>query len=1000
MVDNLKNKNENSKRVLTINHGYRHHIASQLKVDQSLTSNKKSSNFLCSVYPYENCFWNAYVIYEHKSHINKEFTKSELQRLMKNENKLYCKILNNELCKDFKTYLDRFDLKTKLKETYFTDIKKILPQLSMIFNFPSEILKYDETEKDKELKEKVEFFKVNRNQNEQNKQNKDDKNKEIEDKDVYIFEGLTLGGYLEEQKRKQNELNKKDQKKKPKKKFRQELQDEQNNINVEEIKEPETLESIEGKDFKKNGYFIFLENFIKGQGLGQKYIKEFLLSKYKELVKPIHEELEENFRFKTDIVVNGIGLYYSKSEFETFIKFFAVVIFFMTGIETKFFVDELGNLDLDFYASENQFQVFAEELRYKLQMRIIASSIPINNEENENDSDEEEEDKSNNEELNNQQIPQTDNENPSNTNQEPIQPSNNLTVNPAVNLPQASDIMSKFSWDNIKKYLKNAFKSVKNYVKELLKKTVDTAKSAANDAQVKFKDLISTIKKDFSADNIMSKLTNAGKGLLVSLGDQIGAYDKDKNKDIYVPTDPLEIQNLIPIEQLDEDLANFPPYIMFKCCHQYQDLFKRFDRLDRSHLCNKCSHSSTTLLSNCKCSPDCSKQDCKVCFYSIYRLILQSNKSYLEVNGQFDLIDNKKYEDSNLILDTLGCNNYYVKNGACSSIFRQIDKTRLLFYKLCSIFDVKNAKKRTSPNNKDKGDWKPELLKGVFIVLDYENYLKTFESEYIDYGQVYENKIKEIESIENSTQVENQPQVPNTPQNLTEKKKNTLLNSYCLSINETPAVLSFVYNMRNMYGEEVAFYFAWVSYYVFMLKYLAFYGMLMLLLIYAMQYKMTEAEIISYNLYLTIPFTIFVVFTGKIFSEAWIDKEKVFLYKWGMEEYDLEIENENLDGAIIYNQFLDIKLPLQDQQEAFNRKCVVWFKCIICYLLVVVANLLIFSFQYVFVGSYITDFNNNLCGFWETIFVYIIFIGSSYAFLKIRNVFTDNFYRRLRYIFN
>ena len=61
--------------------------------------------------------------------------------------------------------------------------------------------------------------------------------------------------------------------------------------------------------------------------------------------------------------------------FEKFVCFLEFFITLYTGVRTKYFLDELTNLNMDFYADENNFMNFAETFRYKVQFRI--KDIPI-----------------------------------------------------------------------------------------------------------------------------------------------------------------------------------------------------------------------------------------------------------------------------------------------------------------------------------------------------------------------------------------------------------------------------------------------------------------------------------------------------------------------------------------------------------------------------------------------------------------------------------------------
>lgn len=365
-------------------------------------------------------------------------------------------------------------------------------------------------------------------------------------------------------------------------------------------------------------------------------------------------------------------------------------------------------------------------------------------------------------------------------------------------------------------------------------------------------------------------------------------------------------------------------------------------------------------------------------------MILEASKNYLQFSeSHYNSNNNISKEELNRELSKPDNDveneedNYNYSRGACSSLFRQIDKKRILFYKMNSAFELKKAKKRVAEESTK------EILKSVLFIYEYDEYIKSIIKEY---------DTSEFKHVIDPIQNENRGDLVNQLNH----QKNSILNNFTGSINESPVVKTFIFTLRNFYGEEVAFYFAWVSYYVFILKYLAFYGIILFCIFSTMQFFMTEETIEAYNLWLTVPFTFFVVMVGKLFGEIWLDKEKVLSYKWGMEEYDLEIENSNLKGTVIYNNFLDIKIPLVDEKQAFYRKLVVWGYCILAYLFVIAANLVVFFIQFSLIGTVLEGFNNGTGGIVDSIFVYSILIVSPYAFLVLRNFFSRKFFKMLR----
>ena len=103
----------------------------------------------------------------------------------------------------------------------------------------------------------------------------------------------------------------------------------------------------------------------------KKRAKEKSTSKYNKLIKEIFCEKLKDFR--SEIVtyclknINQEVLNYAFEKFVGFLEFF---ICLYTGIRTKYYLDELTNLNMDFYAEEKNLMNFAETFRYKVQFRI------------------------------------------------------------------------------------------------------------------------------------------------------------------------------------------------------------------------------------------------------------------------------------------------------------------------------------------------------------------------------------------------------------------------------------------------------------------------------------------------------------------------------------------------------------------------------------------------------------------------------------------------------
>lgn len=114
----------NRKTYISTDLKLRHKLAGQKRIEQSLLTHNKFKNTFLSVYPYENCLWNAFAIFESKRKLIQDFSKTEVLKALKNTNNIvFHSILKNELNKDFDALYEMFDVNKIVYQSYFTDLK-------------------------------------------------------------------------------------------------------------------------------------------------------------------------------------------------------------------------------------------------------------------------------------------------------------------------------------------------------------------------------------------------------------------------------------------------------------------------------------------------------------------------------------------------------------------------------------------------------------------------------------------------------------------------------------------------------------------------------------------------------------------------------------------------------------------------------------------------------------------------------------------------------------
>jgi hypothetical protein len=91
----------------------------------------------------------------------------------------------------------------------------------------------------------------------------------------------------------------------------------------------------------------------------KKILKTFMIDTYTDLRKTIMVEC----------IVNNPN--FQEEDFEKFLFYIEEFVSLFSGIQCKYFIDELGFINMDFYASEAILQTIAEITHYKLQFKIM-----------------------------------------------------------------------------------------------------------------------------------------------------------------------------------------------------------------------------------------------------------------------------------------------------------------------------------------------------------------------------------------------------------------------------------------------------------------------------------------------------------------------------------------------------------------------------------------------------------------------------------------------------
>ena len=256
--------------------------------------------------------------------------------------------------------------------------------------------------------------------------------------------------------------------------------------------------------------------------------------------------------------------------------------------------------------------------------------------------------------------------------------------------------------------------------------------------------------------------------------------------------------------------------------------------------------------------------------------------------------------------------NKYLEVSCDSSVFRFIDKVRLLTKILSGVIDINYLEKMIERNSREEDNEENNIFKTT-MMLRNEDVFKEFDILYIIRTYLFPIITKQILKLDNT--------------------------------------------FRIIFGEIIGYYYFWVSHYVSWVIYPAFLGLITEILI-----LIINDDIIQYYIYLG--FLIFILLWGFYYVRHWKKNEKFFNHIWGMDSFQAEITNlydENY-SKVSYVTFLGIKIPKVDKVSALMVN-------IISVLLVLISSLFIMGIN---VGIFkLNKVDNFLFKYLNKIFSYI-----------------------------
>lgn len=336
-------------------------------------------------------------------------------------------------------------------------------------------------------------------------------------------------------------------------------------------------------------------------------------------------------------------------------------------------------------------------------------------------------------------------------------------------------------------------------------------------------------------------------------------------------------KNTIPFENINiDDVSFFPPYMRFN--KNKADFFRRYNNLDEFHDCDFCRIN--------KEFNDEEKENLL-------------SKTYLENEQNNTNVTNNKLK-------------YSCKDDECS-IFRSIDKVRLISLSISNIVNLHNLKNNKF-FNKIKILRNDDLNEKLF---DDSKFLKNY-----------------FEFSDSSFQV---------------KKNNQFI--------------------RNYLGESMSYYFLFISHYMKWLIFPTILGICISLLSVISEFSNydsktdlnskitnTKDSLDSNNLpihkhknyfsefrtYFNLIYICIIVIWGTLLIKSWASKQKFYNYLWGMTDYECKA---NEISEVKINKFLmfqGVKIPIKNRWNSIYKRCITLIITFLMIILTFAVNVLLF----------------------------------------------------------
>ena len=266
-----------------------------------------------------------------------------------------------------------------------------------------------------------------------------------------------------------------------------------------------------------------------------------------------------------------------------------------------------------------------------------------------------------------------------------------------------------------------------------------------------------------------------------------------------------------------------------------------------------------------------------------------------------------KYDNFHICSDCDNLSSYKkTYNLNCSSCFKNIDKCRMISSILEDIIDLNYLEKKL----KRKSSQISKIFKFMFILQNQDQLKK-----YCNFNNLIKTYLIPFPIIE-------------------VKRINKIF--------------------KNVFGEEIGFYYVWISHYLIWLIFPCILGLIFFIINLFINYN-KKIPILN------VIFSILIILWGHFYLKSWSSNQKIYNYIWGMNTFKLDKNDDFNDNLlkISFLNYLGIKIPIKDYYNIIIKKIIILIILILFTIAIIFCNLIVFYLQKFKKNNIINELKNN-----------------------------------------